>query len=122
MYYLIAKQDKKPSGNFSSDVNVYQGTLCNEQQPIIIKISIISVPKNIYFVITNFITFILDNLWETNSFNGAISAAKPKKYEGKKNVGKTKCPHQSACFFSPSTNDLLILHRNLFSYTRAKDL
>ena len=43
-----------------------------------------SVPKYISFVITNFITSILDNLWEITNLNDEISTVNPRKFEKKK--------------------------------------
>jgi hypothetical protein len=76
--------DKKPTGNFSTVVNVYASHFMDTATYHNKNFNRISVQKYISFVITNFITSFLDNLREINNLQGAISAVKPKKFEGKK--------------------------------------
>jgi len=74
-----------------------------------------SVPKYISFVITNFITSILDNLWEITNLNDEISTVNPRKFEKKKKKKKKKkkrldrqnVPTKVHFFFAPLAKGLL---------------
>jgi len=66
-----------------------------------------SVPKYISFVITNFITSILDNLWEITNLNDEISTVNPRKFEEKKKGWTDKMYPPKYIFFAPLAKGLL---------------
>ena len=99
MCYLIAKHRKNQleilpvTSLFIKTLHVIKTSTYHNKN-----INNISVPKHISFVITKFITSILDNLWEINSFKTQFLPLSLTNLKGKK-VGQTKCTHLSAIFF-----------------------